>query len=244
MPLRIGFDMDGVLADFGSAFRAYGTRLFGPVPPPDDVRIGLRRLPGDQPETEEMRQAAEERAVRDRIEQARALRRREDAIWQTIESTADFWTTLKPMEDGAVHRIYDLSRRHRWEVFFITQRPYTTGDTVQRQTQRWLVEQGFELPSVLVISGSRGAAANAIRLDYHVDDNSQNCVDIVGESPAKPILIVPASHDAAIQSARKLGIGVVHRLGDAINILDQASEAQTNPGLLKRLASMVGWKEK
>ena len=45
--------------------------------------------------------------------------------------------------------------RHRWEVFFITQRPATEGQTVQRQTQRWLVEQGFDLPSVLVISGSR-----------------------------------------------------------------------------------------
>ena len=40
MAVRIGFDMDGVLADFSSAFREVEMRLFGPsssvnVQPPD-----------------------------------------------------------------------------------------------------------------------------------------------------------------------------------------------------------------
>ena len=78
--------------------------------------------------------------------------------------------------------------QHRWEVFFITQRPATDGDTVQRQTQRWLVEQGFDLPSVLVIAGSRGAAAAALRLDYHVDDSPQNCLDVMAAASAKAVL--------------------------------------------------------
>jgi hypothetical protein len=244
MPLRIGFDMDGVLADFGSAFREQGTRLFGSTPRPDSY-VGHRRQAGDQPETEEMRQAAAEREaqkITDRIDQARALRRREDAIWEAIEATPDFWTTLKPTEEGVVRRIHELMLRHRWEVFFITQRPQTEGDTVQRQTQRWLVAQGFDLPSVLVLAGSRGAAARAIRLDYHVDDTAQNCFDIVADSTAKAILIVPAAQGAAIAGARKLGIGVVHRVGDAVDILEQATIAMTNPSLFKRLASMVGWK--
>jgi hypothetical protein len=127
-------------------------------------------------------------------------------------------------------------------VFFITQRPWTEGETVQRQTQRWLVEQGFELPSVLVISGSRGLAAKAIRLDYHVDDNAQNCFDIVADSDAKPILLVPHTDSGSIAGARKLGIGIAHSIGAAVDILEQASEARENPGLLKRLASLVGWR--
>jgi len=234
MSLRIGFDMDGVLADFARAFREYDVQLFGPEAG-DEV---------GEPEKEEERQAAptQREEAGNRLENARALRRREAAVWDAIESTSNFWATLRPTEEGAVRRIHQLMLRHRWEVFFITQRPSTDGDTVQRQTQRWLVEQGFDLPSVLVIRGSRGTAAKALRLDYHVDDMPQNCIDVIADSSAKPILILPAAYEAAIVNARKLGIGVAHRIGDALDILDQATLAQTNPRLLQRIATMVGWK--
>ncbi len=116
----------------------------------------------------------------------RESRRREDEVWEAIESTPNFWTTLKPLDERAVPRIHELMLRHRWEVFFITQRPFTAGETVQRQTQRWLVAQGFDLPSVLVLHGSRGTAAAALRLDYHVDDRPQNCIDVSVDSTPRP----------------------------------------------------------
>jgi hypothetical protein len=234
MTLRIGFDMDGVLADFESAFRECDRRIFGP-----DAHDTV-----GAPEVEEERQAAaaNDLTVEARGSAARALRRREDAVWKAIESTENFWAMLNPLDPDAVRRIHTLMLRHRWEVFFLTQRPETAGDTVQRQTQRWLVAQGFDLPSVLVIRGSRGAAAQALRLDYHVDDNPQNCHDVVSESGAKPILIVPGTFDTAIASARRLGIGNAATIGDALTILDQATQARTNPTLLSRLANIVGWK--
>ena len=234
MPLRIGFDMDGVLADFSGAFREHEIRLFGPPAGAGTTRA-RRHVTGD-PEKEEERQAAAEAKSR------RDTRGREDAVWEAIESIPDFWTTLRPLDARAVRRIHELMLRHRWEVFFITQRPFTEGETVQRQTQRWLVAQGFDLPSVLVLHGSRGAAAAALRLDYHVDDRPQNCIDVSADSEAKTILIVPESNHTAIASARKLGIGVAHRISDALDILDQATLAQTNPSLFQRIAKMVGWK--
>jgi hypothetical protein len=237
MPLRIGFDMDGVLADFSGAFREHAIRLFGPSKL-DTARSedrDERRGVGDPEEEEERQAKAQAQAQRD-------SRRREDEVWEAIESTPDFWTTLKPLDERAVPRIHELMLRHRWEVFFITQRPFTAGETVQRQTQRWLVAQGFDLPSVLVLHGSRGVAAAALRLDYHVDDRPQNCVDVSVDSNARTILIVPQSNQTAVVSARKLGIGVVHRISDALDILDEATLAQTNPSLLRRIASMVGWK--
>ena len=236
MSLRIGFDMDGVLADFSGAFREYEVRLTGTASDAETLARGRerRRDPGaleTDPEQEEERQA-----------KAIESRRREDAVWNAVESTPDFWTTLRPLDERAVRRIHELMLRHRWEVFFITQRPFTEGETVQRQTQRWLVAQGFDLPTVIVLRGSRGQAAAALGLDYHVDDRPQNCVDVSADSDAKTILIVPESRLNAIASARKLGIGVAHSIGQALDILDQATQAATNPTLFQRVAKMVGWK--
>lgn len=230
--------MDGVLADFAAAYYACEEQLFGPASAP--TRAGD---PENQPTNDA---AADTDPVRN-LEGSRSiphpseLRRRRDVVWQAIEDTPDFWTTLKPMEAGAVARIHALMVQHRWEVFFITQRPATRGDTVQRQTQRWLVEQGFDLPSVLMIPGSRGAAAGALRLDYHVDDSPRNCIDVKSQSVARPLLVVDSSDEPTIQSARRLGIGTASGIGECLDILDQASLARTQPTLLNRLAKFVGW---
>ena len=162
-------------------------------------------------------------------------------MWEAICDTKNFWETLKPTDPQAVRRIHEMMLRHPWEVFFITQRPATAGDTVQRQTQRWLVRQGFDLPSVLVIPGSRGAAAGALRLDYHVDDSPTNCIDVKSESGAKAILIVADGDEDAVASARKLKIGSARTISEGLDILEQVSSALSQPTLLGRIASLVGW---
>ena len=225
MAVRIGFDMDGVLADFATAFREVETRLFGQS----------SGIAAEAPEVEAQQQAAAP---------PHEARRRRDVVWNAIHNTPDFWTTLQPHDPGAVRRIHDMMIRHRWEVFFITQRPSTVGETVQRQTQRWLHRQGFDLPSVLVISGSRGAAAGALRLDYHVDDSPQNCLDIVSDSPARPILIVPEPDQVTESNAKRLKIAVARSIGQALDILERTAvpPGGETPRLLDKLSKMVGWK--
>ena len=223
MSLRIGFDMDGVLADFATAYHAIDKRLFGPVEPAPIV---------DNPDDEDD----------DENRPQMSARQRTNGVWAVIRDTADFWQTLAPTDPKAIARIHEMALRHRWEVFFITQRPATLGDTVQRQTQRWLVQHGFDLPSVLVINGPRGAAAGALRLDYHVDDSPTNCVDVKSESTAKPILILEDDDLVGIASARRLGIATAPAIGAALDILEQATAAHAKPTLLKQLASLVGWK--
>jgi len=231
MNLRIGCDMDGVLADFARAYHDVEVRLFG---------TGEAAARAGNPEDEkDQSDPAEGPPPRDA---ARRHRRRSDAVWAAIKAKPDFWMGLDPIEPNAVRRLHALMLEHRWEVFFITQRPATLGDTVQRQTQRWLIAQGFDMPSVLVIPGSRGAAAAALSLHYHVDDSATNCVDIKSESKARPIMIVGDDDPVEVASARRLGIGTANGIGAALDVLAKASAAQSRPRVLQQIAQMVGWK--
>jgi FMN phosphatase YigB (HAD superfamily) len=242
--LRIAFDMDGTLADLSSAYADVEERLFGAVdvdakhPEPEAREAEQHNEPGaDIPSRSDLeRQAVERRAI------SRMASDHRERVWSAIESTPDFWTTLKPLENGAVQRLYDLTGEHNWEVFFITQRPATAGHTVQWQTHKWLVEHGFKTPSVIPLSGGRGKAASALRLDYLVDDTPQNCVDVLSDSSTRAILLVDADDPHAETSARRIGIGVAHSMHEALDLLVQATAARTNPSLFEKLRKLVGWK--
>ncbi len=238
--------MDGTLADLSSAYAEVEERMFGA-----DEAAADRDQPS--PEAREAEQQAEsktdaqaaadaERRQSDRRHAARSATQHRDRVWRTIESTPDFWTTLKPLEEGAVKRLYELTGELNWEVFFVTQRPATAGGTVQRQTHTWLVEHGFRTPSVIPLSGGRGKAASALRLDYLVDDTPQNCVDVLADSSTRAILLVDHDDPLAESSARRLGIGVAHSVEEVLDLLVRATAARANPTLFEKLRKMVGWK--
>lgn len=243
IPLRIAFDMDGTLADLASAYAEIEDRLFGP-------ELGEHEQPA--PEAREAEQHTEgdpaaappvdKRRVAGRPSPFRRSARHRDRMWRTIESTPNFWTTLKPLEEGAVKRLYQLTGEHNWEVFFITQRPATAGATVQWQTHKWLVEQGFAMPSVIPLSGGRGKCASALQLDYLVDDTPQNCVDVLSDSSTRAILLVDPEDPLAESSARRLGIGTAHTVHEVLDLLVQATAARANPSLFEKLRKLVGWK--
>lgn len=224
MSLRIAFDLDGVLADLASAYRAVERRFFGAGAIASDT--GTPETPdwsengASADPSETTMDAASRRAA---ALAAEARRRRQ--VWQAIVDTENFWTTLAPLEDGVVARLASLAARQRWEVFFVTQRPATAGETVQRQTQRWLATQGFDLPSVLVVRGSRGPLAAALDLDYLVDDTPQHCVDVRAESSAVPVLVLREADPAQERAAARLGITVVRSVHEALDMLEGARAA-------------------
>ena len=244
IPLRIGFDMDGTLADLSSAYAEVEERLFGPIdvvheqPAPEEREQEQHQEEGTAPPAAtnnynpppQPRRSAERRASR------------REKVWKAIEATPNFWTTLKPIDPGVITRLHQLTADYHWEVFFITQRPATAGRTVQWQTHTWLVQHGFAMPSVIPLSRSRGKAAAALQLDYLVDDSPQNCVDVLSDSCARAILLVDDDDPIAESSARRLGIGTARSIGAALDLLVQATEARNNPSLFDKLRKLVGWK--
>jgi hypothetical protein len=119
----------------------------------------------------------------------------------------------------------------------MTTRPSSAGETTQFQTQWWLETQGFPMPSVLTVPGSRGDAANALKLDITVDDRLTNCVDIIAASRSKAILVLRRDDQTVRDQALARGIGVVTTLAGAVDAVEQFEEAKrSSSGRLSRLA--------
>jgi hypothetical protein len=242
LPLRIAFDMDGTLADLSSAYAEIEERLYGP-----DLTAHERPAPEAREAEQHTEETVSAETTRDnrlpeRPSVIRGGTRHRDQVWRAIESTPNFWMTLKPLETDAVKRLYQLTGEHNWEVFFITQRPATAGATVQWQTQMWLVEQGFAMPSVIPLSRSRGKCAAALQLDYLVDDTPQNCVDVLSDSSARAILLLDDDDALTESSARRLGIGTAYNVHQVLDLLVEATFARNNPSLFEKLRKLVGWK--
>jgi 5'(3')-deoxyribonucleotidase len=243
IPLRIGFDMDGTLADLASAYADMEDRLFGPDlaeherPTPEAREAEQHGRSGETPAAT----TGDKRRSSGRSSRRGGARHRE-RVWRAIEETPNFWNTLKPLEPGAVKRIYELMSEHHWEVFFITQRPATAGATVQWQTQKWLIQHGFKMPSVIPLSGARGKCAAALQLDYLIDDTPQNCLDVLSDSSTRAILLVDERDPLAESSARRLGVGTAHNINEVLELLVQATEARGNPSLFEKLRKLAGWK--
>jgi hypothetical protein len=121
----------------------------------------------------------------------------------------------------------------------VTQRPGTAGDSVQRQTQQWLVNQGFESPSVVTIPGSRGKVALALDLDFLIDDLPRNCIDVASESRCRPLLVARNPDQETELAAARFKISIVHSVSDALDIIEdntpQLRETGRSHGWLRRL---------
>ena len=150
--------------------------------------------------------------------------------WSRVAAIENFWESLDEIEPGSVRQLASLASDRRWEVIFLTSRPDCKGDSVQVQSQRWLEDKGYSLPSVFVTKGSRGRIAAALALDLVVDDNPGNCLDVATESEARAILVWRGATEVAPASARKLGVGAVPTMTECLSVLDQADRAARRDG--------------
>jgi hypothetical protein len=252
MPLRIAFDLDGVLADMEAELVRQAESIFGeamtrrlqegsPIDSPDAPNDKER--PGNLDSG--ARTAAEK--ITDTTPPLLKLKmtmRQQRRLWHHVETIENFWETLEEIEPGVIQQIAGLAADRRWEIIFLTKRPESAGATAQVQSQRWLESKGFRLPSVFVVQGSRGRIAAALNLDIVIDDRPENCLDVVVDSKARAILVWREPESLLPVAAKRLGIGVVKSVGECLDILEQIDRPDKEPaGMMDRVMRLLGLKE-
>jgi hypothetical protein len=212
MAIRIGIDVDGVLADFRTAFHDTAVKC-------------LRRSVDDATDGDGNPNTLTPRDVR--------------RVWEHIENTPNWWMDVPAYEPEQIARLYAITRASGWEVFFLTKRPSSAGDSVQFQTQWWIERFGFYLPAVLTVPGSRGDIANGLRLDLLVDDQLINCVEVVSASTSKALLMLRSADAIARDHATNRGIGVVGTLSEAVSVLERLNDVL--PQKRGRILRLADW---
>lgn len=228
MPLRVAFDLDGTIADMHSVLRAEAAKLFPPAqaqePDPGDEAPATQAGDGDPPPPADLPLTA--------AQQAR--------LWKHVKGIENFWNGLPEIEPGIVARIAETARSRRWEVIFLTTRPFVAGDTVQMQSQRWLAAHGYQLPSVFVVQRSRGTIAEALELDAVVDDRPENCLDVAIDSKAKAILVWPGDRQKAPLGVDRLSVHVVPSIGDALKVLIRLDDDRQASSVTRTIRKFFG----
>jgi hypothetical protein len=242
--MRLGCDLDGVLADLNRAFTAVALRRYPQLDLSAMTAADVTATaPAGEADTDAEAQTADGEAPsapgEDR--ELSLSRRQLDETWDDIAATSDFWETLEEIESGAIARLAALADTHRWEVIFLTSRPRTAGRLVQLQSQRWLAQKGFPIPSVYVVHKSRGRISDALALDVLIDDRPENCLDVALESKARPILVWRGPSNRVPGSAKRLGIGVVTSVNACLDLLVEAEREASAPlDLVHRLKRLLG----
>lgn len=165
--MKIGFDIDGVLANFVKAYqplfvKTTGRDTFAPTDidgPPEWNWPTLRGYTAEETKT----------------------------VWDAIRRDETFWLNLEPLHanvDALKLMLRDLEWRH--EVYYLTDRG---GVDAKRQTKRWLMDNlNYHVahcePTVLIAgTGEKGHLARALKLDAYIDDKPENVEDVIAQSP-------------------------------------------------------------
>jgi hypothetical protein len=255
MPLRVAFDLDGVLADMEGELTRQAEVLFGEAMtrrllagPATALADGPEKNADAKPDTPAEGGAVPAEGSGDdaapAISRLQMTARQTRRLWQHVQTLDNFWETLNELELGVIPRLAAIAADRRWEIIFLTKRPATVGSTAQMQTQRWLESKGFPLPSVYVVQGSRGRIAASLNLDFVIDDTPANCLDVVVDSQARAILVWRDEEKLLPPAAKRLGIGVVKTVDECLNILVQVdAPPEERPRMMARVMRLLGLKE-
>lgn len=157
----VGIDIDGVLADFTSAFR-------------DILRNNLEvDMPADyQPTDWNWLSAGLPKGAMNKA-------------WNIIDNTKDFWLQLKPLQPNVaeLREFFELEAGKNFDIYFITARKDgRAGRSVKTQSEEWLTYQlNYPVHEVTVLPTNSGMdkvdVLHALDIDFSIDDHMPTIVN-------------------------------------------------------------------
>ena len=143
--MKLGIDIDGVLAEFNTAFKKYFPKI------PDDFVPDV----WDWPE----KYGATDKEV--------------DAAWAILWNSSRFWSKLAPYPEMVEQsKVINNLSADGHEIYFVTAR---VGWNAKFETETWLRRYGVAYPTVIISPGSRKwKVCSALELDAMIDDSLDN----------------------------------------------------------------------
>lgn len=184
---KIGFDVDGVLADFQSRYIELHIRLSGKNLFPREVVAD----PANNVPTWYYPQHFGYTDAEDK------------AVWAALKADPMFWQTIDPLAGirGILPSLNPLSH----DFYFITDR---SGLNVKRQTEHWLVKSGYSSWPTVLISSEKAMVARALKLDAYIDDKLENA-NAVAETNTASYLIMRGWNQTGLLDERVKRVSTV-----------------------------------
>lgn len=166
--VRVGIDIDGVLAGFVPA-----------------ARIVLKDMLNGRPDDALVQKSWS-------FESLGITKQEENAMWRRIDETKNWWTTL-PREPGTtlLKAVCDTCN-----VVFVTNRKDgNVGWPIEEQSQEWLKRE-FHInnPTVLIMD-EKGPLLKGLKLDYFIDDRPRNVEDACTYAPECKTALLDCSYN-------------------------------------------------
>lgn len=148
--MKIGFDVDGVLANFGDAYSEVAREVYGK----DKIPRGYVPSDWDWSDVLTKKEIGE--------------------VWKVTHEKENFWVKLDPFVNNVLPLQRFLNERLA-DVWYITARAETKGHSVAEQTQLWLEDYSllFESRGVITVAKPKNKRAmlEAMGLDAFIDDH-------------------------------------------------------------------------
>lgn len=102
-----------------------------------------------------------------------------DAIWVRVRATPNFWMTLRPYAEHIRALAAFMLSGYGHDVYIVTSRAVTLGETVAMQTKKWLHECGihdtYNYMGVIPVpdSSAKAGVYRSVGIEMSIDDKAE-----------------------------------------------------------------------